>query len=81
MLYVQKLLGDTENDLHEEAIVFLASIRFTWRKFVVVYSAAECGRGECTLNVKNRKAKEGKRYGYCLTTYQHYTSLLIMYSN
>ena len=41
MSYVQKLLGDTENDLHEEAIASLASDRFTWRKFVVACSAAE----------------------------------------
>ena len=41
MSYNQKLLGDTENDLHEEAIVSLASDRFIWRNFVVACSAAE----------------------------------------
>ena len=41
MSYVQKLLGDTENDQHEEAIASLAFDRFTWRKFVVAYSEAE----------------------------------------
>ena len=41
MSYVQKLLGDTENYLHEETIASLASDRFTWRKFVVACSAAE----------------------------------------
>ena len=42
--YVQKLLGDTENDLHEDAVASLATDRFTWftwRKFVVACSAAE----------------------------------------
>ena len=41
MSYVQNLLGDTENYLHEEAIASLAYDRFTWRKFVVASSAAE----------------------------------------
>ena len=39
--YIQKLLGDTENDLHPDAIALLASDRRSWRKFVVACSAAE----------------------------------------
>ena len=39
--YIQKLLGDTENDLHADAIALLASDRCSWRKFVVACSAAE----------------------------------------
>ena len=33
--YVQKLLGYTENDLHQDAIASLATDWSTWRKFVV----------------------------------------------
>ena len=41
ILYIQKLLGDIENDLHSDAIALLASDRCSWRKFVVACSAIE----------------------------------------
>ena len=39
--YVQKLLGDTDNDLNPDAIASLAQDRSDWRQFVVACSAAE----------------------------------------
>jgi hypothetical protein len=39
--YIQKLKGDTNNDLHPDAIASLASDRCAWRTFVVACSAAE----------------------------------------
>ena len=39
--YLQKLLGDAENDLNQDAIASLAADRCAWRKFVVACSAAE----------------------------------------
>ena len=39
--YVQKLLGDAENYLTQNAIASLATDRCAWRKFVVACSAAE----------------------------------------
>ena len=39
--YVQKLFGDLENNLQQDAIASLAADRCAWRKFVVACSAAE----------------------------------------
>ena len=39
--YVQKLFGDSENDLHQDAIVSLAADCCAWRKFVVICTAAK----------------------------------------
>ena len=41
ILYIRKLLGDTENNLHSNAIALLASDHCSWRKFVVACSAAK----------------------------------------
>ena len=41
---VQKLLGDTENDLHQDTIASSTNDWFTWRKFVVACSTAEWWR-------------------------------------
>ena len=41
LTYLQKLFGDAENDLNQDAIASLAADRYAWRKFVVACSAAE----------------------------------------
>ena len=40
-IHVQKLIGDAENDLNQNAIASLAADRCVWRNFVVACSAAE----------------------------------------
>ena len=39
--YLQKLFGDAENDLNQDAIASLAADRCAWRKFVVTCSVAK----------------------------------------
>ena len=40
-IHVQRLVGDAENDVNQDAIASLAADRCAWRKFVVACSAAE----------------------------------------
>ena len=41
ILYVQRLLGDAQGDLHEDAIASFATYRFPLRKFVVACTTSK----------------------------------------